>query len=236
MDIPIYFQICQEIIQRIKMGDFPPGSRLPSENELIRDYDISNTTARKILQELVKDGWAYRVKGKGSFVQTKNVARTVSRILGFTKNMIEAGYRPSTRLLESTIVKKGYADVINGRKYAMHGPVLKIRRLRYADDIPMMLEVRYINLALCPGIDQKDLAQPLYDIYENDYQIKMTEVNQMIRTIIISDMVTEELFDISQPTPAFLINGVTFCGKELILEMERSIYRGDKYSFSVRAT
>ena len=236
MDIPKYFSISQSIIQLIKSGALEPGMKVPSENEIIRNYQVSNTTARKALQEIVTEGWAYRVKGKGTFVQTRNIERSATRILGFSKNMIEAGYTPSTRLLESTVVKKGYSDSINGRKYTIKGPVLKIRRLRYADDIPMMLEVRYINLNLCPGIEKLDLSQPLYDLFENTYNLKMVEVNQMIRTIIILDMVTEELFDIHEPTPAFLVNGVSFTGKEMILEMERSIYRGDKYSFSVRAT
>ena len=100
----------------------------------------------------------------------------------------------------------------------------------------MMLEVRYISLGLCPDINQKDLEKPLYDIYQNDYHIKLTEVNQMIRTIIIEDEETERLFEIQTPTPAFLVSGATFCCKEIVLEMERSIYRGDKYTFSVRAT
>jgi GntR family transcriptional regulator len=51
--------------------------------------------------------------------------------------------------------------------------------------------------------------------------------------------VPEELlnvFDLEAPVPAFRVEGVTFCGKELILEMEDSIYRGDLYQFSVKAT
>lgn len=236
MDIPKYYKISQDIIVRIKSGVLRPGMKIPSENEIIRDFNVSNTTARKILQEIVNAGWAYRVKGKGTFVRTRDVERSVTRILGFSRNMIEAGFSPSTRLLESFVVNKDYSDTINGRIYKMNAPLLKIRRLRYADDIPMMLETRYISMALCEGIDKKDLSQPLYDIYEQNYNIKMTEVQQMIRTILISDAITEELFGITQPTPAFLVKGVTFCGSELILEMEKSIYRGDKYSFSVRAT
>lgn len=236
MDVPKYFSISQEIVSRIQSGDLRPGMKVPSENEIIRDFKVSNTTARKTLQEIVNLGWAYRVKGKGTFVQTKNVDRTATRILGFSKNMIEAGYKPSTRLLESTIIRKDYFDTINGRKYTMKSPLLKIRRLRYADDIPMMLEVRHISLALCDGIQDEDLSQSLFDLYTETFKLNLLEVNQMIRTIIISDMVTEELFDIHEPTPAFFVNGVTFTGKEMILEMEKCIYRGDKYSFSVRAT
>jgi len=236
LDVPKYYKISQTIIRDINRGLLTPGMQIPSENEIIRDYKVSNTTARKVLQELVNVGLAYRVKGKGTFVKKREIERSVTRILGFSKNMIEAGMKPSTRLLESTVVKNGYSQIINGRRYTMKGPLQKIRRLRYGDDTPMMLEVRYISLGLCPGIEQKNLEQSLYSIYERNYHLKLQQVNQMIQTIIISDALTEELFDISEPIPAFLVNGVSFTGKELILEMERSIYRGDKYSFSVRAT
>jgi len=234
--LPKYYKISKEIISKIQNGELQPGMKIPSENEIINTYKVSNTTARKILMELENMGLATRVKGKGTFVKTRGVERSVTRILGFTKNMIEAGYTPSTKLLDVKILLEGYSDIINGRQYTMNGPVCKIKRLRYANQIPMMLEVRYISSALCPGIEKKHLEKPLYDIYEKDYGLKLREVNQMISAIIIKDEQTKRFFDITKPTPAFVVRGVTFCGREIILEMEMSIYRGDKYTFSVRAT
>jgi GntR family transcriptional regulator len=46
---------------------------------------------------------------------------------------------------------------------------------------------------------------------------------------------TEKSFDTNGPIPAFRVEGVTFRGKEVILEMEDSTYRGEKYLVSVRA-
>ena len=94
--IPKYYKISQEIISRIQGGELLPGMKVPSENQIINRYSVSNTTARKILQEIEMAGWAIKIKGKGTYVRTKNVERTVTRILGFTKNMIEAGYTPTT--------------------------------------------------------------------------------------------------------------------------------------------
>jgi len=56
----------------------------------------------------------------------------------------------------------------------------------------------------------------------------------MLSTIML-DGLTQRFFDLSQSVPAFRVEGVTFCGKEMILEVEDSIYRGDKYRFSVCA-
>jgi GntR family transcriptional regulator len=234
--IPKYYKISQEIISTIQNGELQPGMKVPSENEIISKYKVSNTTARKILHEIEAAGWAIKIKSKGTFVRTKNVERTVTRILGFTKNMIEAGFTPATKLLGAKLFKDGYGAFINGRKYSLHGPVYQIYRLRFADDIPMMLEKRYISLQMCPDIATRSFEGSLYDIYENEYGLKLTEVNQMLRTINITDAPTMRLFEVEKSIPAFLVDGVTFCGREMILEMEESIYRGDKYHFAVRAS
>jgi GntR family transcriptional regulator len=232
--LPKYFSISQDIIDRIKHGELTPGMRIPSENEIIEKYGVSNTTARKALQEVESGGWAVKIKGKGTFVRKSGIVRSVDRILSFTKNMIEAGYTPSTQVLYQGRIQSGYGATINGRHYSMPGPVYKIHRLRFADDVPMLLEVRYISAELCPGIDQLDLSGSLYAVYRERYGLELTEVHQMLSTFMIESGVAG-FFNIHKPIPGILVDGITFCGREIILEMEKSIYRGDKYSFAVRA-
>jgi GntR family transcriptional regulator len=233
-NLPKYFQIAQDIIEAIKENQLKPGMQVPSENEIIQRYSVSNTTARKALQEINTGGWVVKIKGKGTYVRKQSIVRSVDRILSFTNNMVQLGYTPSTRLLFKGIVEGGYSATINGRKYYMKGPVYKIHRLRFADDIPMLLEVRYISMNLCPDIIANQLEGSLYDIYRNTYHLTLTEVQQMLSTTMI-DAGGGDFFNISKPMPAILVDGITFCGKEIILEMERSIYRGDKYTFAVRA-
>jgi len=233
-NVPKYYQISRQIIAAIRSGRLKPGMQIPSENEIIKEYSVSNTTARRCLQEIESAGWAARIKGKGTFVRERNIRRSATRILGFTRNMIEAGYTPSTKVLDARRVAKGYSATINGRRYVIPGPVYKIHRLRFADDIPMMLEVRYISMEFCPNIDKKDFTDSLYEIYQKHYGLSLVEIQQILSTVMI-DAGTQRFFDVDEPICAFRVKGVTFCGKEMILEMEDSIYRGDKYRFSVCA-
>ena len=233
--LPKYFTIAREIIARIRSGKLSPGMRVPSETEIIRSYAVSNTTARKALQEIAHSGWATKIKGKGTYVRQRDVLRSATRILSFTQNMIEAGRKPSTRLLHKEVVREGYRATINGRLYSMKGPVLKIHRLRFGDGIPMMLETRYINLRLCPTIGKEQLEGSLYELYEKRYGCHLKEVHQMLSTVIM-DAGVREFFNISEPLPGILVEGVTFVAGEIVLEMEKSVYRGDKYRFAVRAT
>jgi GntR family transcriptional regulator len=231
---PKYYQISRQIIAAIRSGRLKPGMQISSENEIIKKYGVSNTTARRSLLEIERAGWGTRIKGKGTFVRERNVQRSATRILGFTRNMIEAGYTPSTKVLDVRKIAKGFSSTINGRRYAMPGPVYKIHRLRFANDIPMMLEVRYISIDFCPDIAKQDFTGSLYDIYQEHFGLSLVEIQQTLSTVMI-DAGTQRFFDVRVPIPAFRVEGVTFCGKEMILEMEDSIYRGDKYRFSVCA-
>lgn len=232
---PKYFRITREIITRIQRGELQTGALVPSENELIEQHRVSNTTTRKALLELEKAGWVKRVRGKGTFVSRQStVERSVSRIFGFTKNMVEAGRKPSTRLIGFHLRYRDHTQTVNGKDYTLAAPFCEIERLRLADGIPMMKETRYISLQLFPEIHRKNLESSLYDIYEKGYGIRLTEINQMLSAVILSGELLD-IFEVGPDVPAFRVEGVSFCGKELIAEMENSVYRGDMYRFAVKA-
>jgi len=233
--IPKYYRIMQDVIEHIRTGQLASGALVPSENELIRAYGISNTTARKVHTELERAGWVTRIKGKGTFVRGNPVDRSVDRILGFNRNMIQAGRQPSTKLISAKVRKAGCSKTINNRRYSLAGPICEIKRLRLADGVPMMFETRFVSVQLCPGIHKKDLTGSLYSIYEKDYGLHLTQIDQNLSAVIID---AEEMgfAGVEGEIPALKVEGVTTTAKEIILEMEESIYRGDMYRFSVRAT
>jgi GntR family transcriptional regulator len=231
---PKYFQISRQIIGLIQRGELPPGTMVPSENELIDRHHISNTTARKILLELERGGWVTRVKGKGTFVRDFAVVRAINRIFGFTRNMIEAGRKPSTRLLGFHLREQHHSQTINGHAYTLKGPHYEIERLRLADGIPMMKETRYISQQLCPDVHRRNLEQSLYDIFKKDYGIHLTEINQMLSAVVL-ESAWFKVFQVETSIPAFRVEGASFCGKDVIVEMEDSIYRGDMYRFAAKA-
>ena len=231
---PKYFQISREIISRIQQGALAPGASVPSENEIIEKYGVSNTTARKVLNELEKGNWVTRVKGRGTFVRDFAVLRTINRIFGFTRNMIESGRKPATKLLGFHLRDDDHTRTINGHSFTLKGPYCEIERLRLADGIPMMWETRYISLTLCPGIHQKNLEQSLYSIFSRDYGIRLTEIHQMLSAIVLEKPALKP-FALDHPVPAFRVEGASFCAPNLIVEMENAVYRGDMYRFAAKA-
>jgi len=233
--LPKYLQISQHIIAQIRDGSLRLGALVPSENELIAQYRVSNTTARKALLELERQGWVTRIKGRGTYVRQDRVGRPVSRILSFTRNMAEAGRTPSTRVLGVRVAHGARSLLVNSREYHLAGPFYEVRRLRFADGVPVMLETRYVSMQLCPGLDRQNLEGSLYDTYEQEYGLSLARIDQVVSAVVLEGSELGEL-GLETPIPALRVEGVTFVAKELILEMEDSLYRGDSYRFYVTAT
>lgn len=233
--IPKYYRISQDIMSRIQEGSLTTGDKIPSENEIIKAYKVSNTTARKVLKNIEDVGLVRRIKGKGTYVCNNCVDRSISRILSFTKNMLEQGRVPTTKVLSIKMRRSSHSVVMGGRKYTLESPYCEIQRLRFADSLPMMKETCYISTIFCPGIEKLDLEGSLYEIYRQVYGLNLERITQTLSSRMIADD-DLEIFGLDYPIPAFFVESIAFCGKELIIEMEESLYRGDKYRFCVEAT
>ena len=235
--------ISQEIIQRIQDGEFLAGDKVPSENEIISQYHVSNTTARKALLEIELKGWARRIKGKGTYVlnrtQDRHLLRTLGSIgdtrVGFHEKLKAEGFEPKNIILEKTILNDGISSEINGKHYIIEGPVLKVHQLRYANDVIMKDETKYISLTLCPKIHLLPTEVSHYKIYEDKYQLGKLHITQTMGTDIFKPGDTENNFDNSVPIPVFVLDSTILTSYDKVVELERSFYRGDKYRFAINA-
>lgn len=236
-----YLEISREIIRKIESGELHPGDKVPSENELIKTYKISNTTARKSLLEVEINGWATRIKGKGTFVLNRFEDKHLTRVLGsfeairesFNDNLVKEGFTPKNIILEKTILENGISSNINGRHYIVEGPVLKIHRLRYADDVLLKDETRYISMNICPKINVLDMDQAFLRIYEEKYHLELHEVQRTLSTTILNPDESNNYFDTEMPLAIFILDGAVITSAGEIVEIEKSFYRGDKYKFSI---
>lgn len=68
-DQPIYRQITDTLIARILDGTYPEGSLLPSVRQVGREFDVSNLTGAKVMQEMDLEGVTVKRRGVGSEVK-----------------------------------------------------------------------------------------------------------------------------------------------------------------------
>lgn len=238
-----FIELSEAIIDQIKSGALQPGDKLPSENELIATHHISNTTARKIHQAIEAQGWAKRIKGKGTFVLNRTADHHLIRTLGsihatrrgFHESLIAEGFTPKNIVLEKTILPEGISSEIAGKHFIIQGPVVKIHQLRYADDELIKDEIKYISLTLCPRIARMPTEVSYFKAYETTFHLKIHEIKQTISVDIVRAKTPGNNFDIEHPIPVFILDSAVVCHDERVVELERSFYRGDKYRFAISA-
>lgn len=140
--IPLYYQVASRIEKAIMDGSIAVGTRIDNEIALGERLGISRPTIRRALQELVDKGLVVRRRGIGTQVVHGGVTRSVE-LTSLFEDLASSNRHPTTRLLllEST---EATASVAERLGVAEGAPVLHMRRLRLADDVPLALLENYL--------------------------------------------------------------------------------------------
>lgn len=227
--IPYYQQLYAILRGKISRREWKPGDMIPPESELIEQYGVSRSTVRQVLDILVNEGLVYRERGRGSFVTHPTLEQTMTRIVSFTEDMHQRGFVPSTRVLSASLIP---ASVDIGEKLQVpEGEALaRVERLRLADGEPMSIEESFLVHRYCPNVLQHDYAtQPLRELLERDYGIRLVNARQVIRAIAAPRHLATFL-EIKPNAPLLFIERVTYSQVNIPVEFLRIYYRADRYS------
>jgi len=231
--IPLYFQLKEQIKQRILDGKYKEGDLIPSEREFEDTFSLSSTTVRRALNDLVQENFLERKAGKGTFVRMRKVRRDLRKVIGFTKNMLEMGLQPATVVLSVRVASaNSFARELLG--LGKGAKVVRLERLRLADGVPMMLETRYIRADLCPGIEKETLSSSLWRVFEDKYGLKPNRHSQNMNIAQVSNHAAD-LLTVRKGSNVFLIKGVTYVKDNVPIECEESLYRADTYELAFEA-
>lgn len=66
--VPMYIQLKNYITNQMNQGIWKPGDKLPSENELAEQFNVSRITVKNAMADIVKQGLIYRIQGRGSYI------------------------------------------------------------------------------------------------------------------------------------------------------------------------
>lgn len=230
MSTPFYVQIKRMLQDDITNGKYLPNERIPSEIELAKLLSVSRMTVNKVINELVKEGVLYRHQGKGTYVVLKKIDQWFFKITSFNRDMVSRGLVPSTSVLEKMVLKAP-RNVQNALKLSPKESVIFIKRLRYADNEPIMLESRYLNYELCKRILKEALdKESIHDLLIQKYGLPLTKVSQYLEAIQISKD-DAKFLGVKSGEPGFLLCRITFTGESPVTFVNY-IYRGDKYRFT----
>lgn len=229
--IPLYLQLMDIIIEMIKEDNLKENTQLPSERELCELYDISRSTVRQAIQELEREGYIYKVQGKGTFVSPKRYEQDLLEFYSFTEEMKKLNKTPTSRVLDFEIIK---ADEKIARKLKINigDKVYVFTRLRLADDEPMMLETSYVPVDRFPNLTKQQLQEKaMYDIFKEEYSVVFTGAEETLEPVVTRAH-EAELLDYFEGLPSMMIERITYENGKVI-EHTKGIARGDRFKYRV---
>lgn len=231
--IPLYFQLLTLIKRQIQAGILKPGDLVPSESQLCSHYNVSRSTVRQALNQLVEENLIVRRRGKGSFIANQKLQRSLNHLYSFSEDMLTMGLVPSSKVLEKAMIE-GPEEVVDTLNLPSgQTKVFKIRRLRMANNEPLLLETTYIPLYMCPEIVNEDFsATSLYVILRSKYHLDLYRAVETYEPVRLNKE-TAALLNCTAQVNAFRIQRIGYLDSGIAFELTYSIARGDKCLFKV---
>ena len=231
--IPLYAQVESSLASGIADGTFPPGSQLPNEDELIERYVVSRTTIRQTIQNLLRRGLIEIRRGKGTFVLQPKITQELTELSGFVEDMESLGRQASARLLDKQIVPASEA-VARQLAVPTGTLVVRIRRVRLADNAPLSLDETYLPRQIGERVLENDLeTEPIFSLLEQKYDTPLVEAEYRLEAIS-ADATVAGALGIGEGSPIFLIERTSYTTEQTPIDYEKLYYRGDHIRFVTR--
>jgi DNA-binding GntR family transcriptional regulator len=232
MKDPFYRSVQQQIKNQIISGHYKEGDLLPSENELAEKNHITRTTIRHALDELVKEGYIRKKKGKGSIVSLPN------RTLGIFHFQNLPGANDLLDPMKLIFIKKPqltdwddyfFFPITEEEKAA---GCIYFKRICILGAEPIMLEYTFLaNLGLESLTEKPLVNNSLLDTLNSVYLVEITKLKQELKAIS-ADKPLSKIFNIKKGKPLIQIQQKFETSKKNLAIYSRVIYNTEKFSIS----
>ena len=233
--VPLYYQIQRHLLEQIRSGVFKPGDSLPSEQEIAGQLGVSRMTGRQALKALRALGVTYSVRGKGTFVSPIRLEKDFRQVLSFTEEMQARGVKPRSKVIAFEVTPAD-RETAGALQLSPREPVISLRRVRFANSLPVGIEWSRIPLRLCPDLlEVFDPNGSLYAALEARYGIRLSIAEEVIEAGRAQPR-EARLLRTPAGSPVFLFTRVSYVETGETVEFVKSVYRADRYKIVNRLT
>ncbi len=203
------------------------GAAIAPERRLAAQLEVSRVTLRRVIADLVREGYLTRRQGSGTFVAAPKISQPLT-MTSFSEDMLRRGLKPGARTLSLEMVPAG-ARIARRLEISPYDHIVRVERLRLADDETMAIETLHTPISVVPDLSADDLEQrSFYDLLAERYGITLAHATQTIEPTVTSPEESARL-GVPDLSPAFLFQRVSYDAGERVIEFVRSLYRGDRY-------
>lgn len=232
--VPLYAQMVEQLEQHIRCGRFNDTGRLPTESKLSEMYSVSRITVRRAVDELVAKGLVEKKQGKGTFICMPKMSRSMSEgPMGFTEMCEHNGMKAGAKLLDACIQVPESEEIRRELGLEEGQPAVRIRRVRYADGRPLVLEDSFyaMEYSYLLGIDLENVST--YRYLREEKGIEMLRTSSRLRLIRI-DSKTAKLLQVPKNSPQIEIRGKVVRADGQVIHTSYNVGYGEDFEFIIR--
>jgi len=233
--IPLYYKLYVDLKESLNSGKYQKGDKLPTEKELCQNYGISRLTVRRAMDELRREGFIERLKGKGTFVTGSKREEQLAILTGFTDEARKRGSETRSVVLENKLVRVP-ADAVELFDIPADAMVVLLKRVRFLEGEPYAIEEAYLNVGAdirFLNITQRDMEkESLYGILRKEFNINISYAEEEME---LTRLKKEEARFLRQDQDecAIMRKRFTYTKSDVCIEYVISLYRADKSKFRI---
>lgn len=234
---PLYYRVFRTLERRLRDHRYRPGERLPSEDELCREFATSRITIRQAVGRLVDLGLVTRRRGSGTFVSARQDARPPETVK-FTaalEDLFAQVETVSTKWAEIT-EEPPPRDVRALLGLPEDAAAVIVRRVRAFGDQVFSLTTNYLPSRLRGKLSERDLYRyPLLQLLEERLRVHFRCADQIIEARLADEDVAK-LLGVQFADPVLFVERLMYADGPRPFEVVRSYYRADVYRYQLRLT
>lgn len=232
--VPLYAQVVERLQHDIAAGTFSRTGRLPTEGELSDQYGVSRITIRRAVDELVGQGVVEKKQGKGTFLCSPKMSRRLgSGPVSFTEMCQANGLEARAQLLEAGICVPESSEVREILGLRPGESAVRVKRLRYAGDRPLVLEDNYypMEYSYLLAIDLEHDSTYRYLREEKGIELQSST---MRLSIVRADAKLAKLLQVARNAPQLEMKGQVLRLDGSLVHSSHQIGYGEDFEFFVR--
>jgi len=188
----LWREISQSLERRILARELTPGDKLPTEDQLSRQFMVNRHTVRRALSDLQEKGIVESTQGRGSYVRRPSAPMRLQKRPRFTEYVRERGRTPRTQTLKLQ-VRPADSRVAAQLGLRVGQSIIYLERLRFIDDEPTGLSQHHFSHDRFPTFielyrSRGTITQTLIDSGVPDYTRRRTSISARLPTVLEAEL------------------------------------------------
>jgi GntR family trehalose operon transcriptional repressor len=225
-----YSVIYDDMVKKIQSGELKPNAKLPSENDLVEQYETSRETVRKALTMLAQNGYIQKIRGKGSFVlEMGKFDFPISGLVSFKEIAQKTGKQWKTIVNELELIIPD-DDLKKHLQLTGKEKVWKVLRSRQIDGERIILDRDFFNIKYVPVLTKEICEDSIYEYLERDLELKISFAK---KEIVVEESTDEDMryLDLKNYGHVVVVKNHVYLEDASLFQYTESRHRLDKFRF-----